>query len=60
MVGVKMVDFETMIKGAKIKWIKQYLDFGDGDWKKFLENFCEKENLNVFLEVIMSIKKFLL
>ena len=47
--GLKMLDFETMIKGAKIKWIKRYLESGNGDWKILFEEFCGKENLNVFL-----------
>ena len=28
-----MLDFETMIKGAKIKWITRYLGGENADWK---------------------------
>ena len=47
--GLKMLDFRTMIKGAKIKWITRYLSGENADWKHMLETFCGKENLNIFL-----------
>jgi len=47
--GLKMLDFGTMVKGAKVKWIKRYLSCEDIAWKVMFEQFCGKENLNVFL-----------
>ena len=47
--GLNMLDFETMIKGAKIKWINKYLDGDHRDWKILFEEFCAKHNLNLFL-----------
>ena len=47
--GLKMLDFGTMVKGAKVKWIKRYLSCEDIAWKVMFEQFCGKVNLNVFL-----------
>lgn len=47
--GLKMLDFGTMVKGAKVKWIKRYLSCEDMTWKVMFEKFCCKVNLNVFL-----------
>ena len=47
--GLKMLDFDTMIKGAKIKLITSYLSVENADWKLMFETFCGKENLNICL-----------
>ena len=47
--GLKMLDFNHMIKSAKIKWIKRYFDGNDNDWKVLFELACRKKNLGLFL-----------
>ena len=47
--GLKMLDFVTMVQGAKIKWITRYLSNEETAWRVMFEEFCGKENLNVFL-----------
>ena len=55
--GLKMLDFETMVKGAKIKWIKRYFEGEHADWKIMFETFCCKENLNVYLRSNFDMKE---
>ena len=55
--GLKMLDFETMVKAAKIKWIKRYFDGEHADWKIMFETFCCKENLNVYLRSNFDMKE---
>ena len=55
--GLKMLDFETMVKAAKIKWIKRYFDGEHADWKIMFETFCCKENLNVYLRSNFDVKE---
>ena len=55
--GLRMLDFGTMIKGAKIKWITRYLSGERADWKLTFEIFCGKENLNIFLRSNFDIEE---
>ena len=52
-----MVDFNTMIKAAKVKWIKKYLDGKESDWKYTFEQLCNKENLNILLQTNFDMKE---
>ena len=54
--GIRMLDFNHMIVGAKISWIKRYMDFGNPDWKVLFENFNSKQNLKLFLRCNFSPK----
>ena len=54
--GIKMLDFKHLIVGAKIGWIKRYMDFGNPDWKVLFENLNSKQNLKLFLRCNFSPK----
>ena len=55
--GLRMLDFETMVTCAKIKWINRYFDGSSPDWKYSFGSFCCKENLSIFLRSNFDLKE---
>jgi exonuclease III len=49
--GLKMIDFDMVIKAAKVNWIKEYLDpHVNATWKNNMDLFCQAKNLNILLQ----------
>ena len=48
--GYKMVNFKDIIQSSAIMWIKKYLDSTERLWKNSFEYFCQKKNLNIFIQ----------